>query len=240
MIKSVAALAVAFVFASPTFGGHLFSKYATSISDLAAQPAGLPSPNGLKTIHARKLDSPDRGGWPVEAWVSYGGKDHSIRFGSEVNAEVIWSPDSSRFAVTYSDTGAVGWYHVVVYLLGAKEVHILEPIRDSSRLFKTYCNPEQAPNAGAVRWSEDSRSLFVALEVPPHSSCASMGTFQLFEIEIPGGKPLRIYHQHEAKKLFADSLGAELRNADDECVELKKSCIPPSVHLDVRRKNPQR
>jgi hypothetical protein len=74
-----------------------------------------------------------------------------------------------------------------------------------------------------------STSLLIAVEVPPHSSCASMGTFEAFEIEVPSGKVISHYNQLTAKKLFKSDLGAELLGADDSCIRKPQSCVPPGL-----------
>ena len=225
---------LAAVSGSPVWATKLYSNLATPVYDLAAKSKGLSSPDGLKTIHAKELDAPAGSPWPFKVWVSYNGKDHLVLAGGYVNAEIIWSPDSNAFSLTYSDGGAVGQYHVLIYKIEARGLRAFEPVPNGGKFFRTYCDPMEEPNVGAIRWGNESKSLFVALEVPPHSSCAGMGTFRVVEITISEAKGLRMYNQLEAKQLFAESLGEELKNADDECVELLKSCIPPGVVIPSR------
>jgi hypothetical protein len=225
---------LAAVSGSPVWATKLYSSLATPVYDIAANSKGLSSADGLKTIHAKKLDAPEDNPWPFKVWVSYNGKDYLVPAGGQVNAEIIWSPDSTAFSLTYSDGGAVGQYHVLIYKIEARGLRAFGPVPNGEKFFRTYCDPPQEPNVGAIRWGDESKSLFIAVEVPPHSSCASMGTFRVVEITIPEAKALRMYSQLEAKRLFAESLGDELNNADDEYVELLKSCIPPGVVIPPR------
>jgi len=183
------------------------------------------------------VDSQGGSPWPFKVWVSYGGNDYPVPSGGQVNAEILWSPDSTAFSLTYSDDGAVGQYHVLIYKFEVKGLRSFEPVRDSGKFFRTFCDPHQEPNVSAIRWANDSKSIFVALQVPPHSSCASMGTFRVVEVTVPDGKALLMYDQLEAKRLFTESLGIELKNADDECVQLIKACIPPGVTIPARRRD---
>lgn len=215
-------------------GEGLYSRLATPIWSIASQRNGLTSPDGLGSIHATEVASQDDA-WPFKAWVVRNGRKYYLRFGSFVNSEVAWSPDSQAFFVTYSDGGAVGQYHVLVYRFEEAGLRSFEPVPNGSRLFKTFCVTPEDPNVGAIRWGPDSKTLLIAVEVPPHSSCASMGTFRAVEITIPEGKPLKSYNQLEAKRLFGSSLGVELVGADDECIERPNSCVPPGLTLPPSR-----
>jgi len=202
-----------------------YSRLAVSVPSIAQSLHGLRSPNGESILHAVEDDRVDCC-WPYKVWVSRKGKDYPLDFGTLAAAEVLWSPDSLAFFVTYTDGGAVGTYHVLVYRMDDKGVHKSEPVPNGRKLSKPDCMTREYPNVGGIQWGADSASLVLAVEVPPHSSCVDMGTFHAFEISVPGGKVLREYGQLEAKSLFAKTLGVELRNADDECITKPKSCDP--------------
>jgi hypothetical protein len=209
-------------------GKGQYSRLATPVWALAAKPTTLVSPDGTSAIHA-KPPGPRGEPWDFKAWVVRNGHRYDLAFGSFVNAEVAWSPNSQSFFVTYSDGGAVGQYHVLVYHFEKDRLSSFEPVRNGTRFFKTNCFYPEEPNVGAIRWGPDSRTLLIAVEVPPHSSCANMGTFRAVEITLPKGKPVRAYNQIEAKRQFANELGEELMNADDECIENPKACVPPGL-----------
>jgi hypothetical protein len=217
----------------------IFSRLATPIWSIARQPKGLASPDGLGIIHAVEVESSADDSWPFKTWVTRSGRNYRLPFGGFVSAEVAWSPDSSSFFVTYSDGGAVGLYHVLVYSIDKAGLHSAEPIRNGSRLLRTTCFTPEDPNLGAIRWGTDSKSLLIAAEVPPHSNCALMGTFRAVEIAVPGGKVLKAYNQLEAKRVFGEILGIELRNADDDCVKKPRSCVPPGLRLPISHRGEQ-
>lgn len=208
-----------------------YSKLATPVWAIARMSQGLHSPDGLTVIHAKEVESSNDHSWPFKTWVSRKAHNYPIPVGQFVNAEVSWSPDSAAFFVTYSDTGAVGQYHLLVYRLTEGGINPIEPIPDGSKLFKPHCATPGPPNVGGIRWGADSTSILVAVEVPATSDCASMGTFRAFEITLPEGKLLRAYDQLEAKKQFRDSLGKELANADDDCIRKPQTCVPPELKL---------
>jgi len=93
----------------------------------------------MSVIHAKEVENSNSDGWPFKTWVTHESHTYPIPIGSFVNAEVNWSPDSTAFFVTYSDTGAVGQYHLLVYRLDKDEIHSTEPIPDGGKLFKPNC-----------------------------------------------------------------------------------------------------
>jgi hypothetical protein len=202
-----------------------FSSLATSVPNIAADPQGLPSPDGLSVLRAEKDDRIDCC-WPYRVWLTRNGRNYALRFGTYVEAEVAWSPDSKAFFVTYSDGGAIGTFHVLVYRVDNNGVHKSEPISNRAKLFRPDCVTGDYPNVGAIQWGEDSSTLIIAVEVPPHSGCVDMGTFKAFEISLADGKHVKEYGQLEAKIVFAKTLGVELQNADDDCINKPKSCDP--------------
>ena len=208
----------------------LYSGIATPAPKVAGMVDGLPSPDGHNRLHLKENESAGSS-WSFKAWVTTPGKRYSLPYGTYVNAELAWSPDSRAFFLTYSDGGNVGTYHVLVYFLDASGIRRTEPIPNGRRLFKPTCFDAENPNVGAIRWGNDSRTLVIAVEVPPHSSCASMGTFRAFEITLPDAKVLKTYSQLEAKELFRESLGTELTASDDGCVKRPETCIPPGLQL---------
>jgi hypothetical protein len=158
------------------------------------------------------------------------GREYKTDIGDWVNAEVEWSPDSKAFFVTYSDGGNVGTYHVKIFFLGDSGLRVLEPIPDGRVLFAPTCYHEEWPNVGAIKWiGSDPSVLLIAVEVPPHSSCASMGNFRAFQIDVNTGKVISQYDQISAKKLFMGDIGEELRAADDSCVRHPLTCVPPGL-----------
>ena len=117
-------------------------------------------------------------------------------------------------------------YHVEIFRVTARGLDVTEPIPDGRTLLVPTCLDAESPNVGAVRWEgRGSHRLVVAVEVPPHSSCTDMGTFRVFDVELPGARVVSQLDQLEAKKLLKNDLGAELLNADDGCITRPGTCV---------------
>lgn len=202
-----------------------FSLLAKSVPEIVVDAHGLPSPDGVSVLRGEEDHRIDCC-WPYRVWLRRKGKNYALRFGSYVEAEVAWSPDSKAFFVTYSDGGAVGGFHVLVYRVDDSGVHKSEPVPPRTKLFRPDCITGDYANVGAIQWGEDSGSLIIAVEVPPHSGCVNMGTFSAFKVSLPDGKVLKQYGQLEAKRVFAKTLGVELQHADDNCVKNPGTCSP--------------
>jgi len=204
-----------------------FARYATSI--WSARETSITSPDGRKAIVVRppRVSTSDE---THDVRVRVNGREFKTQIGAWVNAEVLWAPDSKAFLVTYSDGGGIGTFHVKVFYPTATGLHISEPVPNGRRLFAPWCFGTEYPNVGGIRWmGKDSTRLLIAIEVPPHSSCASMGTFRAFEIRLPDGKVLNRFGQIEAKKLFASDMGNWLSDSDDACVLKPEDCIPTGL-----------
>jgi hypothetical protein len=159
-------------------------------------------------------------------------REYETEIGGWVNAEAAWSPDSAAFFVTYSDGGVIGTYHVKVVYVADSGLRIVEPVPNGRSLFVPTCFDPEVPNVGAIRWSRrDPSRLLIAVEVPPHSSCASMGTFRAFEISLPDAGLRSRYGQIKAKKLFGSYLGHELAAADDDCIRNPGTCVPNGMKM---------
>jgi hypothetical protein len=154
-------------------------------------------------------------------------------FAGHVEPEVLWSPDSKAFAETYSDGGAVGTFHVLIYYVEKDQLREIEPTAAVTKEFLSrprICFAPEDPNIGAIKWLKDSSERLVAAEILPHSNCDDMGTFRAYRIRLPGGDIVKSYGQIEAKKLFGKHLGVELRAADDDCILKPGSCDIPQLH----------
>jgi hypothetical protein len=211
-------------------------NYARNAIDIWGGRAGtISSPDGKKRIVVqppRKSASGDETHFVlVEAF----GQEFPSTIGDSVNAEVGWSPDSAAFFLSYSDGGNIGTYHVQVFYVTVSGLRMIEPIEDGRRLLTPNCFEPEWANVAAIKWMRsDSSSLLIAAEVPPHSSCASMGTFRAFEIGLPDGRVLAEYDQIAAKKSFRRDLGVELRNADDTCIRTPERCVPPGLPVQAQ------
>jgi len=221
----LAILIVPIVFGQAADGG----AYARRSVSIWGAEAGvvLAAPNHKAAI---RVEAPPSGSDYPLVVVEVNGHIYKTEFGSWVDAEVAWSPDSKAFFITYSDGGNVGTFHVKVVHVSPTGIEITEPIANGRLLFAPRCFDAEMPNVGAVKWaSNDSSRLIIAVEVPPHSSCASMGTFRAFEIALPTGRVSASYSQIAAKKAFSSDLGRELMVADDGCITRPRTCIPSGM-----------
>jgi len=209
--------------------GGLWSHSASAIWGSGA--GVIPSPDGSKAVIIRPPQRPESDETHTVI-LNVGGREYSTNIGAWVNAEAAWSPDSTAFFVTYSDGGNVGTYHTKVVYVNGTGLHVIEPIPNGRSLFAPTCFDPERPNVAAIRWlGHDASRLLIAVQVPPHSSCASMGTFRAFELSLPGGAVLSRYGQIEAKKLFGNDLGVELLGAEDACIQKPETCVPAGLKL---------
>lgn len=181
------------------------------------------SPDGSKTI----LISYAPESAVMDLTLTNGSAKHVWHLGVSVGAEILWAPDSRAFFVTRSPAGGSGIYFCVVYLLVGEEVKVLDATPIIYEVFghPVKCAVPEPPNVAGVAWDGDSRQLLIAAEIVGHANCDSNGTFQLYEITLPELKVVKNYGQIEAKKLFWESLGRELRLADDNCIRHPQSCV---------------
>ncbi len=222
---------------NPCPGHGYFSCEAVEISELAAVHnsgrGAILAPDRSRKLVVRHPKKPE---YPYETRVSVvvGSKAFATDIGYLLNAEVLWAPDSSAFTVTYSDGGAVGDYLVELHYVDQSGLRKVDPTKMVKRDFMARplaCGgPREEPNLAVVRWGDDSKSLYIAAEVQPHSVCDSMGTFRLYKVSLSRGRILASWGQLEAKREFWKSLGVELRNAEDDCIRDPVSCYVPYNH----------
>lgn len=129
-------------------------------------------------------------------------------------SEILWAPNSRAFLVTESDGGIVGTWRVRLFLVEATRVNRKSLDGDVVRRFKSQfrCREPEEPNVGAIAWSDDSRSVLLVAEVPPHSSCPEMGKVRGFRVSVPNGRILEELADEVLKTQWAAFLGDRLRS----------------------------
>lgn len=106
------------------------------------------------------------------------------------NAEVVWSPDGRAFAFNYSDGGAIGGFHVRVFLVNG------DTVKDASAAIEPAVNgfksrhscKTRGNNVTALKWLDDSR-LMLMTEVYPTGDCGQdLGHAEAYIVAVPSGK----------------------------------------------------
>jgi hypothetical protein len=107
------------------------------------------------------------------------------------NALMLWSPDRHGFALTYSDAGAIGKFHVRVFLIRGDAVteapRVIQPAVDSFKA-RHYCE-SRGNNISAIKWVQDSKHLLLLTAVYPTGDCGpDSGHAEGYLVAIPDGK----------------------------------------------------
>ncbi len=193
------------------------------------------APDGLKFVTAKLVDDPEEGEIQ-QIQVTVGGQTVPLRTKGR-GAEILWSPNSRRLAVTYTwcCSGFSPYLHVYgVNGASVRDLHVRHALTSG---FETgiRCDggmpASQWALTAAVKWL-DSSHLLPAVQVPNVSVCDSKGVFELREMSVPDLSILKTYDQLEAKALFRSDLGGNLRGANDACVHDPKSCWVAADHSD--------
>ncbi len=160
------------------------------------------SPDHKKLVHVHK----------GMVSISIEGKEYATDFGMKSSAELGWSPDSSRFFLTWTDGGELGEWHVEVYDVSSKQLQQIEadrrPKQDFAHFISTlprddkelfwetdeYCDP----NLVAAQWLNGSSELLVSALVPNIGDCRYMSEFSVYRLAIPSGEILQRYTAKEA------------------------------------------
>lgn len=179
------------------------------------------APDGLKFVSAELLDDPEEGEIQ-RIRVTAGGHSFTLKTKAR-GAEILWSPDSRYLAVTY--TYCCSGFSPYLHLYEVSDSGVRD-LKVEHALMKGFggnircdgaTSAEQWALTAAVKWL-DSSHLLTAVQVPQVSVCDSMGVFELRNLSVPDISITKTYGQLEAKKLFGDDLGGNLRNAKDECI----------------------
>ncbi len=165
------------------------------------------------------------------------GADITLRIGSrsfetDVNnvtkhdAELGWAPDSTKFFVTWTETGELGPWHTQVYGVDESGLHefpgVQEPARkdfeqrvrqwpvspalNSPELravwdFKEYCEPYHVIGA---RWLNGSQEILLSVLIQNTGDCRYMSEFNVYRVNAITGKILQRFSAIEGHKRFGD------------------------------------
>jgi hypothetical protein len=106
------------------------------------------------------------------------------------NALILWSPDRHGFALTYSDAGAIGGFHVRVFVIHGDTVteapRVVQSAVDSFKA-RHYCK-SRGNNISAIKWVHDSRHLLLLTAVYPTGDCGpDSGHAEGYLVAVPDG-----------------------------------------------------
>ena len=127
------------------------------------------------------------------------------------NIEVMWSPDSEKFSITYSDGGAEGAFHAHIYELREKTiVELPKPVAAAFDDFKAryYCQT-RGNNISIEAWTPDSKRLWIVTQVFPTGDCGNnFGRLGAYLVDL-SGSIIRRYGNSKAETLQSscDKLG---------------------------------
>jgi hypothetical protein len=219
---------------TPSSEDALYSSVHSSIIPEHERYTGrIVAPDGSKFVTAELYDDAEEGDLQ-RVRVTVGGRTFPLETKGR-GAEILWSPDSRWLAVTYTYccSGFSPYLHLyAVSDSGVRDLYVEGALTSG---FGRGINCDGGTHAdrwaltAAVKWL-DSSHLHAAVQVPEVSVCDSMGVFELREISVPSFSVIKTYNQLEAKKLFENDLGGNLRDASDACVRNPVSCREAAHH----------
>lgn len=121
------------------------------------------------------------------------------------NIGVVWSPDSRKFLISYSDGGAIGGFHVHIYRVRTDSVkEMSEPPVMAFKDFENryYCKT-RGDNIEGIGWTSNSAAVFFIASVYPTSDCAPIWDKALGYLVSLNGEIIRRYTRSEARVIRA-------------------------------------
>jgi len=152
------------------------------------------------------------------------GKVYDTDLGEKHDAELGWAPDSSKFFVTWTETGELGPWHLQVYAVDETGIHEVPDVGEAARkdfercvrqlpIQKEFDNPEgraywesqeycEPYHVIGGRWLNGSKELLLSLLVQNVGNCRYMSEFNVYRVDAETGKILQRYTAREAHKRF--------------------------------------
>jgi hypothetical protein len=140
------------------------------------------------------------------------------------DAELSWSPDSTKYFITWTESGELGPWHMQVYGVDDSGVHELPKVEDPARkdfeqrirhmpidpeldtpqsrsIWKSdeYCEPYHVIGG---RWLNGSKEILLSVLVRNTSACRYMGEFNVYRVNAVTGEILQRYTAEDAHKQF--------------------------------------
>jgi hypothetical protein len=116
---------------------------------------------------------------------------------------VKWAPDSKAFYVMWSDGGAIGGYHVRVFLVNDEQAtESPAPKNVAADFAQHHSCKTRGNNLYAIRWERGSEQLLLEPEVYPTSDCGKSAGFALgYLVDIETGEINQRYTADQMKPL---------------------------------------
>jgi hypothetical protein len=177
--------------------------------------------------------SPDR-----QKIIEVAGNEVSLRIGdrrfetginndTKHDAELGWAPDSTKFFITWTETGELGPWHMQVYGVDESGAHefpkVEEPARkdfekrvrhwpidpelndspESRTVWKRdqYCEPYHVIGG---RWLNGSQEILLSVLIRNTSDCRYMSEFNVYRVNAVSGEVLQRFTAKEGHKRFGD------------------------------------
>lgn len=154
------------------------------------------------------------------------GKVYETDLGDKHDAELGWAPDSTKFFVTWTETGELGPWHLQVYAVDENGIHEVPGVGETARkdferrvrqfpIPKEFDNPEgraywegeeycEPYHVIGGRWMNGSKELLLSVLVQNVGNCRYMSEFNVYRVDVKTGKILQRYTALEAHKRFGE------------------------------------
>lgn len=188
----------------------LYAKHA------ASEKRKIKSPDGNETVLVKSLYNEKR-----DQYISITLRAGKFTYETELDGwdpEVLWSPDSSRFAINQTTGGGGISQEAYVFSVVAGQIRMTNVSPPVEKAFGSpvKCEVPVPPNTAIIKWL-DSDTVLVVAEVIPVSICKCSGSFRSYVVSLTDLSIKGSYSQAETKRLFSDSLGCELKNPQSAC-----------------------
>jgi len=142
------------------------------------------------------------------------------------DAELGWAPDSTKYFVTWSDSGELGPWHLQVYGVDDSGAHELNNVAEAARRDferrvrrwpidaefdnpegrvywdgEVYCEPYHVIGG---RWLNGSQEILLSVLVRNTGDCRYMSEFNVYRVNAVTGKIVRRFSAVDGHRVFGD------------------------------------
>ena len=167
---------------------YAVSSRTFDLDDFGKPKARVFSPDGAKSIRMTK------GG----KFAVFQGSHSVTEISAEDlsgNIEIGWSPDSTQFFIRWSNGGAIGIFRLRIFQFEHGTVTELSAPQSAYAHFKNkhFCPERGMNNEFALGWTQDSKQLFLVLEVYSTGDCAEASLFRGYLLNASTGKIQKVF-----------------------------------------------